>query len=113
MQQLLQNISKGNTGSQYLQKFHSGQNAYGSSRGDKPGFGPGNSTAETVHASGSGGANELVITKSNRRRTTSNSRSSAAGCIDLSCQKATYLAQNVQLSEQLVQDLVAHRKWLL
>lgn len=45
-------------------------------------------------------------TKSNRLRAKTNSRSSANGYIYVSRQKAPDLAENVPVSEQLVQDVM-------
>ncbi|KAK1361052.1 hypothetical protein POM88_045526 [Heracleum sosnowskyi] len=106
IQQPLHSISKGNTRSQTLQKCHSRQSGNGSGGGEGPRFGTGNSTLETVHVSSSGGADGPGTNKSNRLRATSDRISSAADCIYVSCQKAPNLAENVQLSELIVQDVV-------
>lgn len=102
IQQLLQNMNKGKTGSLPQQQCHSGQSASGSGGGDRPGFGVGSSAVGTVDVYGSEGANGSVTTTSDSHRGTPNSESSAAG----NCQKAQDVAQNVQLSEEFVQEMV-------
>lgn len=102
IQQLLQNINKGNAGSLPQQQCHSGQSASGSGGGDRPGFGVNGSGVGTVDVYGSEGANGSVTTASDSHRGTPNSESSAAG----NCQKAPDVAQNVQLSDEFVQEMV-------
>lgn len=102
IQQLLQNTNKGNNRSLPQQQCHSGQSASGGGRGDRSEFGISSSAAGTVDVCGSGGANGSVTTTSDSLRGTSNGESSAAG----NCQKAPDAAQNLQLSEEFVQDMV-------
>ncbi|KAK1382037.1 putative transcriptional regulator SLK2 [Heracleum sosnowskyi] len=102
IQQLLQNINKGNTGSLPQQQCRSGQSASGSGGEDRPGFGVSSLAVGTVDVHGSEGANGSVTTTSDSHRGTPNSESSAAG----NCQKTPDVAQNVQLSEEFVQEMV-------
>lgn len=102
IQQLLQNTNKGNTGSLPQQQCHSGQSASGSGGGDRPGLGVSSSGVGTVDVYGSEGANGSATTTSDSHRGTPNSESSAAG----NFQKAPDVGQNVQLSEEFVQEMM-------
>lgn len=108
IQQLLQDMNNNSNAGGLLQhQSPTAQSANGSGARDGLGFGNNHSAATTAHINKSGGANGPVPTRSNSFKAASNSESSAAGGNNGSSQKAPDLLQNLQLSEELVQD-IAH-----
>ncbi|KAK3008629.1 hypothetical protein RJ639_013816 [Escallonia herrerae] len=105
IQQLLQDMNNNNSGGGVQNQSLGGRVAIGSVARDGRGFASNSPAASAGHANVPGGGVGPTPSRSNSFKGASNSHSSAAGGNNGINQKAADLPQNLQLSEEMVQDI--------